>query len=252
VKTLFKRLLLPTLIVLTLAIIAVLASQYTSLDWLIRNDRWLRQTIRANPITTACIAFVVYVVLSLFPGVAGKSIILGWLFGLGAGVIIVNTALTAAALVTFLMCRHYLKTAVQERFGLYLRPIQEHMARDGAMYLLTLRMAHVPFSWMNYAAGAGTHVPFRTFWWTTQCGLLPGNLVFVYAGTRLPTLEELIAVGPLGLLDGPMIAALTGTMFLPWLARKAIRLFPSPRRTARQLPDKGMALDPDASSRSKP
>jgi uncharacterized membrane protein YdjX (TVP38/TMEM64 family) len=235
-RTPAKRLLLPFLIVLFLAIIAVLASRYASLDWFVRNDRWLRSAIKANPMTSSFIAFAVYLVVSLVPGTAGKSIILGWLFGLLAGVIIVNTALVAASLVTFLLCRHYLKADVQSRFGFYLRPIQGQMKSDGALYLLTLRLAHAPFSFMNYAAGAGTNVSFRTFWWTTQLGLLPGNLVFVYAGTRLPTIETLMIRGPLGLLDGPMIAALASTVFLPWLVRKTIHLIPSRRNEARHLP----------------
>lgn len=232
--TLFRRLLLPSLLFVGLATIAVLASRYASLDWLIRNDRWLRDAIIRSPVLAGVIAFVVYLVLSLFPGVAGKSIVLGWLFGLVAGVVIVNAALVSAALVTFLLCRHFLKDAVQSRLGPYLRAVQGRIENDGAMYLLTLRLAQVPFSWLNYAAGAGTNVPLRTFWWTTQLGLLPANLVFVYAGTRLPTLEELIQSGPLSLLDGPMIAALAGTMFVPWLARKAILRFSRSRRTAQR------------------
>lgn len=235
-QTIIRRLLLPLLIVLLLTTLAVLASRYTSLDWFVNNDRWLRVTIAANPFRSSVIAFTVYLLASLVPGTTGKSIILGWLFGLLIGVTIVNTALVLAALVTFLLCRHYLRAAVESRLGFYIRPIQERMARDGAMYLLTLRLAHAPFSFMNYAAGAGTNVPFRTFWWTTQLGLLPGNLIFVYAGTRLPTIEELVRRGPLGLLDGPMIVALAGTMFLPWLARKFIRLFPSSHKAAQQLP----------------
>ena len=90
---------------------------------------------------------------------------------------------------------------------------------------------------MNYAAGAGTEVPFRTFWWTTQLGLLPGNIVFVFAGTRLPGLKILVQRGPISLLDGPMIAALIATVFLPWLARKMIQRSSRPRNTEQQLPD---------------
>ena len=222
------------LIVLLMAVISILASRYTSLDWFVHNERWLRTTIEANPFKSHIIVFFVYLLMSLVPGTAGKSIVLGWLFGLFAGVIIVNCALVAAAITTFLLCRHYLQPVVEARFGPYLRPIQHRMKHDGALYLLTLRLAHAPFSIMNYAAGAGTDVPFRTFWWTTQLGLLPGNVVFVFAGTRLPSLESLVRRGPVSLLDGPMIAALAGTVFLPWLARKMIHLI-SPRRNTEQL-----------------
>jgi uncharacterized membrane protein YdjX (TVP38/TMEM64 family) len=232
-----RRLRLPILIVLLMAVMAILASRYTSLDWFVQNERWLRAAIKANPFKSHVIGFVVYLLVSLVPGTAGKSIVLGWLFGLISGVVIVNSALVAAALTTFLLCRHYLQSVVEARFGPYLLPIQRRMKDDGALYLLTLRLAHAPFSIMNYAAGAGTEVPFRTFWWTTQLGLLPGNIVFVFAGTRLPSLEILVQRGPLSLLDGPMITALIATVFLPWLARKMIQRMSRPRDTEQQLPD---------------
>lgn len=225
---------LPLLILLSLAVIGVVASRYASLEWLISNDRWLRRAIRANPVSSAILGFLAYLALSLVPGTTGKSIVLGWLFGVLVGVVIVNTALASAAMVTFLLCRHYLQSAVQSRFGIYLKPLQERMRHNGALYLLTLRLAHAPFSFLNYAAGAGTEVSFRTFWWTTHVGLLPGNLIFVFAGSRLPTLEELVARGPLGLLDGPMIAALIGTVFVPWLARKLVFVFKPPPKTNKE------------------
>lgn len=235
-RTLLKPLLLPGLIILLLALTATLASRYVSVEWLVRHDQWLRDTIRSKPVTCGIAGYVLYLVASLIPGTAGKSIVLGWFFGLVGGVVIVNGALVSASIVTCVVCRYYLRDAVQSRFGSYLQPLQNRVRDDGAMLLLTLRLAHAPFSLMNYAVGAGTDVSIRTFWWTTQIGLLPGNLVFVYAGTRLPTLEELVLRGPLGLLDGPMIAALAGTVFLPWLVRKAMRQLPSAHRTARQLP----------------
>lgn len=227
-----RQLLLPLLIVLLLALLAVSASRFASLDWLVEHDAWLRYQIRAQPITAFVSGFVIYLLVSLIPGTAGKSLVLGWLYGVAAGVVIVNFALVAAAMVTFLFSRHYLQAAVQARSGLRMRRFQERMIHDGALYLLTLRLAHAPFSLMNYAAGAATGVSLITFWWTTQLGLLPGNIVFVYAGSRLPTLRELVRTGPLELLDGPLIAALAGTVALPWLTRRIIRRLPTARRSA--------------------
>ncbi|MBC7965421.1 MAG: TVP38/TMEM64 family protein [Fuerstia sp.] len=236
-QTSARRLRLPILIIVLMAVVAVLASRHTSLDWFVQNEQWLRAAIKANPVKSHIIVFFAYLIVSLVPGMAGKSIVLGWLFGLISGVLIVNIALVAAAITTFLLCRYYLQSVVQARFGPYLDPIQQRMKDDGAFYLLTLRLAHAPFSIMNYAAGAGTAVPLWTFWWTTQLGLLPGNIVFVFAGTRLPGLDVLVKRGPLSLLDGPLIAALAATVVLPWLARKLIQIMSPTRSTAQQLPD---------------
>ena len=124
-KVAFRQLVLPVVIIGLLVVIAFLASRHSSLEWFVHNDRWLRMTIRANPVTSAALAFAIYLVMSLIPGPAGKSILLGWLFGLVTGVIIVNTALVSAAVVTFLVCRHCLKSTVEFRFGFYLQPIRE-------------------------------------------------------------------------------------------------------------------------------
>jgi len=231
-----KRLFLPLVIVIMLASLAVIASRYASLDWLVQHDTWIRHKIQANPVSSIAIGFTVYLLMSLIPGTTGKSIVLGWLFGLLIGVVIVNGAMVLAAIVTFVLGRHYLHTMVQARLGKRLRPLQERMQHDGAFYLLILRLAHAPFSIVNYTAATGTHVPLRTFWWTTQVGLLPGNIVFVFAGTRLPTLNKLVQIGPLGVLDGPMIVALLSTVLVPWLTRKAFHIAVPVQKSAQQLP----------------
>jgi len=231
-----KRLLFPLLLVVLLFAVAVAASRYASVDWLVKHDTSLRNQIQTHPLTACLVGFLVYLLLSLVPGPAGKSIILGWLYGLLAGVVIVNLALVLAAVVTFIASRHFLQGFVQARLGQRLEPVQRRMQQDGIFYLLTLRLAHVPYSLVNHAAAAGTDVPLRTFWWTTQLGLLPGNIVFVYAGTRLPTLAELVRIGPLGVLDGPMLVALLSSVLAPWLVRKLFHIALPGRRAVRSSP----------------
>jgi uncharacterized membrane protein YdjX (TVP38/TMEM64 family) len=75
----------------------------------------------------------------------------------------------------------------------------------------------------------------RTFWWTTQVGLLPGTTIFVLAGTRVPSLEVIAADGFMSLLDPVLIAALVATPLLPLLLRMAVRtLFQATPRPARR------------------
>ena len=230
-----KRLLIPTVIVLLLICIGLTASHYTSLDVLVESDASLRQTIRNQPVTSSVIGFIAYVLVSLIPGTAGKSIVLGWFFGLLAGVVIVNVALVLAAIMTFVVIRSCFREAVRKRLGRQLKPLRDRMEHDGGFYLITLRMAHAPFTIVNYTTAAGTDVSLGTFWWTTQLGLLPANIVFVFAGTRLPTLEELIVAGPLGVLDGPMIVALLSTVFVPWLIRRLFHIVIPKQKPAQQL-----------------
>ena len=88
-----------------------------------------------------------------------------------------------------------------------------------------IRLLHAPFSFVNYAAGATNIVPARTFWWTTQLGLMPGTMVFVFAGTRIPALSTIAEQGVFALLDRSLIAALVTTSALPMFIRWIGALF---------------------------
>ena len=85
--------------------------------------------------------------------------------------------------------------------------------------MLMLRLLHTPFSFVNYGAGATNIVSARTFWWTTQLGLLPGTMVFVFAGTRIPSLAIIAERGVAAIFDPLLFLVLILTAFLPILGR---------------------------------
>lgn len=218
------RVLIGLAIVGVLATLAVLLREHTSLEVLVRRETSLRTAIQNNPFQSWLIGFGVYFVTSLIPGTGGKSMIFGWLFGLWSAVLMVDAALTLAALVTFFISRYLIRDLVESRFGVRVDRLNQHLERDGPFYLLQLRMAHAPFSFINYVSGA-LRIPTVTFWWTTQLGILPGTAVFVFAGSRLPTLRELSEQGPIELLDPWLVGGLLLTAVLPVLIRKLTRMF---------------------------
>jgi uncharacterized membrane protein YdjX (TVP38/TMEM64 family) len=195
--------------------------RYLPLDWLVEHEQELRSAIRSQAVAAWLIGFVIYIGLSLVPVTSGKSMVFGWLFGFWQAVLMVDCALTAAALMTFCFSRLAIRDVVQSRFRPHLERLNRGLERDGAFYLLLLRMMHAPYTFINYACGA-TNIRPRTFWWTTQLGLLPGTFVFVFAGTRLPTLRELTRQGPLRLLDPWLLGSLALTALFPILVRWVI------------------------------
>jgi len=209
-------------VVLIIAISGVVAHQYTSLEWLVTEETRLRQAVQAHPVKLWFIGFALYTGLSLIPGIAGKSIIAGWFFGLVGGVLMVDLALTAAAMMTFFASRFIFRESVEARFGVHLVQFRQRVDAQPGFYLLTLRLLHTPFSVLNYAAGATGIVPPRTFWWTTQLGLLPSTIILVYAGTRVPALSVIADKGPLALLDGTLLAGLLATAALPVMLRMIV------------------------------
>lgn len=203
------------------------------LAWVFR-DQWslaaiaereteLRQRIEQNLWRSVLIGLGVYYVASLIPGTGGKAIVCGWLFGFWTAVMIVEIGLTAAAVTCFYFSRYVVRDIVAARWSSWLTHLDRAVARDGAFYLLTLRMMHVAYSAVNYLAGA-SRISVGTFTWTTWVGLLPGTMVFVFLGTQIPSLGRLADEGVHSLVEPWLMLALLATAAIPWLFRHGLRL----------------------------
>lgn len=218
-KNIQRRILASIIVIVTIVTLGMLARHYTSVDWLIAQEAQVREYVRANPVRSFLMGFMVYTCLSLIPGTSGKSVVFGWLYGFWTALVLVDMALTVAALLTFLVSRYLFREAVEERFHVQLGYFRKKLESNAGFYLLTIRLLHAPFSFVNYGSGATNIVPVSTFWWTTQLGLVPGTMVFVFAGTRIPTLSVIAEHGVVALLDSTLIAALITTSALPVVIR---------------------------------
>jgi uncharacterized membrane protein YdjX (TVP38/TMEM64 family) len=187
----------------------------------------VREAIATHPLQSFFIGFAIYLVLSLVPGTGGKGVIYGWLFGFWQAVTIVTVGLTIAAMLIFYLSRYLFQEAIERRYTRFLALMNRHLEKEGAFYLLTLRMAHAPYSIVNPVSGA-SRVRSWTFFWTTAIGLLPANMIWVYVGLRLPSLEELAATGPDAFIDLPLVMALVGCAGLPPLVRFLVGRFGIP------------------------
>jgi len=162
------------------------------------------------------ILYVAVTGLSL-PGATVMTLAGGAVFGLLWGTLLVSFASSMGATLAFLSARFLFRDAVKARFGERLKAIDEGMARDGWLYLFTLRLVPVfPFFVINLAMGL-TSLPVRTFYWVSQVGMLAGTIVYVNAGTQLAKIESLSGILSPGLL---LSFALLGVF--PWLAHKLV------------------------------
>jgi uncharacterized membrane protein YdjX (TVP38/TMEM64 family) len=140
----------------------------------------------------------------------------GLLFGRWQALLMISFASTAGASVAFLLSRYLLSDFVERRWGAPLAPIRRGVARDGAFYLLALRLSPlVPFSLVNVGMGL-TPMRLGTFWWVSQLGMLPISFVFVNAGAAAARVQS-----PRDILSLELIVSFTLAGLIPVALRLA-------------------------------
>jgi uncharacterized membrane protein YdjX (TVP38/TMEM64 family) len=222
-----RKLLVLSLAAMLLGALAWYVNNTVSLEQLVEQENRLRASISLDPWRSLVIGFGIYTVLALVPGTGGKAIVYGWLFGFWQAVIIVSVGLTIAAMVIFSLSRYLIRESIERHYTSFLTLMNKHLAKEGAFYLLTLRMVHAPFSIVNPVSGA-SRVRSWTFFWTTAVGLLPANAIWVYVGIRLPSLADLANQGPGAFIDLPLVGALIACATLPLLIRWLVSRFGIP------------------------
>jgi uncharacterized membrane protein YdjX (TVP38/TMEM64 family) len=164
-----------------------------SLSNLARQETALRSLQEAQPLLVYGAGFLLYVLVTglSLPGATVLTLTFGWYFGLLRGVLLVSFASTAGATLAFLLSRYLFRDAIQRKFGVRLDAFNRALKRDGPFYLFSLRLIPaVPFFVINAVMGL-TPIRAATFWWVSQLGMLPGTIVYVYAGSSVPSLQVL-------------------------------------------------------------
>lgn len=193
--------------------------QYFSLDYLKSQQAELERYRAVNPLQTAAVIFLVYVVVTALslPGAAVMSLGIGAIFGLIWGTVLVSFASTLGATLAFLISRFLLRDMVQNKFGDKLTAINEGIEKDGAFYLFGLRLVPLfPFFVINLVMGL-TSLKTITFAWVSQVGMLLGTIVYVNAGTQLGKIDSLSGILSPGLIFSFVLLGL-----FPIIARKIL------------------------------
>jgi len=161
--------------------------------------------------------YILMAALSL-PGAAILTLAGGALFGLVAGTIAVSFASSIGATLVFLAARFLFQDTVQNKFGKRLETINRGVERDGAFYLLALRLVPVFPFWVINLVMALTSIRTRTFYWVSQLGMLPATIVFVNAGTQLSQIESTGDILSPGLIGAFVLLGLL-PIILRWVLR---------------------------------
>lgn len=216
------------LIILALVLVAIFLyrhyqlGQYLNLDALKRSRDALNAHYQASPVVFLSLFFMVYV-LSTALSIPGAATILtiaaGAMFGVLVGTVLVSFASTIGATLAFLTARYLLRDFVQAKFGDRLTAINDGMRRDGALYMLTLRLLPIfPFFAVNLLAGL-TSISTARYFVSSQIGMLAGTLVYVNAGTQLAAISKVSDILSPGLLFGFVLLGI-----FPFIAKGIVSL----------------------------
>jgi uncharacterized membrane protein YdjX (TVP38/TMEM64 family) len=188
--------------------------------WLQAHQQALLTAVQHRPWSSGLGFFLLFTLLSALalPGCGLLALGAGLCFGWLAGTLLVLLASTVGATLSFLAARHLWRDTVQRRWGHRLVAVEAGLARDGAFYLLALRLAPViPYIIINPLMGLSS-MPTLRFFAVSLLGMFAGSAAYVYAGT---TLGQAASWGDL--LSPGLMAVLVGLALLPWLVRAAWR-----------------------------
>ena len=184
------------LIVIIFAVIAFFLfdiQQYAKLDYIKAEQQNIFEYYKQNVFFIMVLFVFLYILITALslPVATVLTLLGGALFGFSSGLIIVSFASTIGATLAFLMARFLAQDYVQKNYENQLSKINKKFESEGAFYLFALRLVPVfPFFIINVVMAL---MPIKTwtFYWISQLGMLPGTIVYVYAGTQLAQIETL-------------------------------------------------------------
>ncbi|HDZ3739212.1 TPA: TVP38/TMEM64 family protein [Vibrio cholerae] len=189
----YKKLIIALVLIAITALLVTQFSQYLTLDVAKAKQAELANYIDAHLLQAALIYFVVYVLLTAFsiPGATVVTLLGAALFGFWLSLLLASFASTIGATLAFLSSRFLLRDWVQAKFADKLQTINQGIERDGAFYLLSLRLIPIfPFFLINLVMGL-TPISTWRYYWGSQLGMLPGTAVYLNAGTQLAEISSL-------------------------------------------------------------
>ncbi|KFZ28158.1 pyridine nucleotide-disulfide oxidoreductase [Pseudidiomarina atlantica] len=210
-------------------------TQYLTLEQLKQQREQLVTLVAEQPLLMFGGYFLLYVLCTALsiPGATVLTLGAGAIFGLGWGLLLASFASSVGALLAFLSARWLLHDWVQQKFGKRLQTINEGVQRDGAFYLLSLRLVPLfPFFVINLVMGL-TKIKAWTYYWVSQLGMFLATAVYVNAGTQLAEISRLRDVFSADLLGALVllgIVPIVAKILLKVLKkRRAYRGFDKPK-----------------------
>ncbi len=198
--------------------------QFLSLTALKEHRDTLLSFTEANYASSAGLFILAYIVVTglSLPGAVILTLAGGFLFGSLFGTLFVNLGATTGATLAFLTARYLLRDWVEQKFGKWLRPVQQGFTNNAFSYLMILRLIPLfPFFIVNLVSGL-TRMNVGTYVAATALGIIPGSFVYAYAGRQLGTINSLKEIASTNVIEAFVLLgllALVPTVYNKFKAR---------------------------------
>ncbi len=221
------------IIILSIIILVIIAlrlspiGNYLSFQNFVQNKQQLLEFINNNYLISIIFFTLLYFFTTLFflPIAAILTIAGGFLFGVIPATVFVNISSTSGAVAAFIASRYLIGDWVQEKYKNKLIKFNKELKKNGAYYLFTLRLIPIfPFFLINVFAGL-TKLRLSTFFWTTALGIIPGSVVYTFAGKQLSTINKPSDVLSFNILRAFLLLILLS--LLPVIYKKLKAIFTS-------------------------
>ncbi len=157
-----------------------------------KNREAFRRFVEAHylPSVTGFIGFELLTAFFL-PGALVLTLLGGFLFGVVWGTVYVMVGMTFGGSLAFLFARFLAGNWIHARYEDHLKKFNKEVAHHGSSYLLMLIISPVlPFFVVNYLAGM-TKMSLKRFFLTTAAGILPGCVIYAYAGQQFGNIHSI-------------------------------------------------------------
>jgi uncharacterized membrane protein YdjX (TVP38/TMEM64 family) len=165
-----------------------------------------------------------------FPGAPLLTIAAGAIFGWIEGGLYVTVGATLGAYLIFYLTQTYFRESFYNKVPKkLLHKVDTEIEQNSVFYLLFFRVVPVvPFFMLNIIPGL-LQVKTFTYIWTTALGIIPGVLIYTFAGTKLATIESVGEIFSPGIIFA--LATLGALSIIGLLFRKKLDKKKSQTRT---------------------
>lgn len=166
-------------------------TDYLTFEQIKLHRTYLLNFVKSNYYLSVLIYILIYIVVitAMLPGAAVLTISGGFFFGTFKGSIFSIFGASVGAILSFLIVRYLIGDYIQNSYKEQLIVFNNEIEKNGFFYLLSMRLiAIIPFFLINILSGL-TNVSLKIFSLATILGIIPGSLVYSFAGQNLARIK---------------------------------------------------------------